>query len=199
MRVGWAIALAVVWWLVAPMPASSAGPDASSIALKLESPGVRAVELTPMPDSRDGEFRFRVETDEGTSNLSPEEFTRLLYDRHHGRPFWKSFLNITNPVGIAWVALGLLGQVLFAGRMAVQWLTSEKRGRSVVPVAFWWMSLAGASMLLVYFIWRKDVVGVLGQSTGWLIYARNLYMIHTRGVGEADQAVPERREACPAD
>ena len=90
-------------------------------------------------------------------------------------------------MGIAWVGIGLLGQLLFAGRMLVQWLTSEKRGRSTVPVAFWWMSLTGASMLLVYFIWRKDVVGVLGQSTGWLIYARNLYLIHSHGGSEADQ------------
>jgi lipid-A-disaccharide synthase-like uncharacterized protein len=67
------------------------------------------------------------------------------------------------------VGLGLLGQVLFTGRMLVQWLASEKQKRSVVPVAFWWMSLIGATMLLVYFTWRRDIVGVLGQATGWFI------------------------------
>ncbi|HAI14296.1 MAG TPA: hypothetical protein DCM28_21505, partial [Phycisphaerales bacterium] len=72
-----------------------------------------------------------------------------------------------------WVAVGLLGQVLFTGRMIVQWIASEKSKRSVVPTAFWWMSLIGASMLITYFIWRKDVVGVLGQATGWFIYVRN--------------------------
>ncbi|HHQ49151.1 MAG TPA: hypothetical protein ENK19_09765 [Acidobacteria bacterium] len=77
-----------------------------------------------------------------------------------------------------WVALGLLGQVLFTGRMVVQWLVSEKRKRSVVPVIFWWMSLGGATMLLIYFLWRKDIVGVLGQSTGWFIYSRNLWLIY---------------------
>jgi len=48
-------------------------------------------------------------------------------------------------------------------------------------VAFWWMSLIGASMLIVYFTWRIDVVGVLGQSTGWVIYVRNLWMIYRPG------------------
>ncbi|MAE60392.1 MAG: hypothetical protein CMJ49_03445, partial [Planctomycetaceae bacterium] len=53
-----------------------------------------------------------------------------------------------------WVVIGLGGQVLFAGRLVVQWVASEKQRRSVVPNAFWWMALGGASMLLVYFIWR---------------------------------------------
>ena len=74
--------------------------------------------------------------------------------------------------------LGLLGQVLFTGRMLIQWLASERERRSVVPVAFWWMSLAGASMLLVYFLWRKDIIGVLGQSAGWVVYTRNLWLIY---------------------
>ena len=62
--------------------------------------------------------------------------------------------------------------------MLVQWLASERNRRSVVPVGFWWMSLGGATLLLVYFVWRKDVVGVLGQATGWLIYVRNLSLIY---------------------
>jgi lipid-A-disaccharide synthase-like uncharacterized protein len=76
------------------------------------------------------------------------------------------------------VGLGFLGQALFTGRMLVQWLTSERQRRSVVPVAFWWLSLAGASMLLGYFVWRKDIVGVLGQGTGWAIYVRNLWLLY---------------------
>ncbi|MEM9416080.1 MAG: lipid-A-disaccharide synthase N-terminal domain-containing protein [Planctomycetota bacterium] len=79
-----------------------------------------------------------------------------------------------------WVALGLLGQVLFTGRMLVQWLSSERAKRSVVPPAFWWLSLTGAAMLLAYFIWRTDIVGILGQATGFLIYARNLWLIYMR-------------------
>ena len=94
-----------------------------------------------------------------------------------------------------WVAVGLLGQVLFTGRMIVQWIASEKSKKSVVPTAFWWMSLIGASMLITYFIWRKDVVGILGQATGWGIYVRNLYLIYAHkkatALGETPDAVAE--------
>jgi lipid-A-disaccharide synthase-like uncharacterized protein len=62
--------------------------------------------------------------------------------------------------------------------MLLQWLVSERTRRSVVPVGFWWLSLVGASMLLVYFIWRRDIVGVLGQCAGWVVYGRNLWLIH---------------------
>ena len=195
MRIGCIVALAAACLLVASPPDSSAGEDDAPIELKLKIPGVRRVELARVPNSGSDSFQYRVETEEGAEDLSPEEFTQLLYDQHHGRPFWKAFLNVTTPMGIAWVSLGLLGQVVFAGRMVVQWLTSERQGRSVVPVAFWWMSVVGASMLLVYFIWRKDIVGVLGQSTGWLIYTRNLYMIHMRKPSEEEPALPEPERA----
>ncbi|MCE9593041.1 MAG: lipid-A-disaccharide synthase N-terminal domain-containing protein [Planctomycetes bacterium] len=77
-----------------------------------------------------------------------------------------------------WVTLGFAGQALFTGRMLLQWWASEKLKRSVVPESFWWASLVGGLMLLVYFVWRKDVVGVVGQSTGAFVYARNLVLIH---------------------
>ena len=89
-------------------------------------------------------------------------------------------LNITTIAGVVWVALGLLGQLLFSARMLVQWLVSEKAKRSVVPPVFWYLSLAGASMLLAYFVWRKDIVGVIGQATGWAIYARNIALLRRR-------------------
>jgi lipid-A-disaccharide synthase-like uncharacterized protein len=60
----------------------------------------------------------------------------------------------------------------------VQWLASEKHKKSVVPPMFWWMSLVGSTVLLLYFVWRKDVVGVLGQAFGWSIYIRNLLLIY---------------------
>jgi len=88
-------------------------------------------------------------------------------------------LNITSwKTGLFWVSIGLLGQVLFTGRMIVQWISSERQQRSVIPVSFWWMSLGGATMLIVYFVWRVDIVGVLGQSTGWFVYLRNLWLIY---------------------
>lgn len=159
-----------------------AGPSASQVSpeaveLRVKIPGVHSVHVEPVPGSAEGEVRYRVESRDQVEFLTPDAFAQLVYDRHRGRSYWQALLNITTPVGIAWVGLGLAGQLIFAGRMIVQWLSSEREGRSVVPVAFWWMSLSGASMLLVYFIWRKDLVGVLGQSTGWLIYARNLYLI----------------------
>lgn len=112
--------------------------------------------------------------------LTPDEFARIYYDQRTSRGWLSSVFNITSPAGLAWVALGLGGQLLFTGRMLVQWISSEKSRRSVVPVSFWWMSLAGATMLLVYFIWRRDIVGILGQATGWIIYIRNLVLIRSR-------------------
>lgn len=138
--------------------------------------GVRKVWIEERPD---GTAWYLLEHLDGSrESVRPDELaTRLTADHRH-RSLVYRVLNITSPVGFAWVALGLLGQVLFTGRMVVQWLTSERARRSVVPVGFWWMSLAGASMLLVYFIWRRDIVGALGQSAGWIIYGRNLWLIY---------------------
>jgi len=109
--------------------------------------------------------------------LTPEELTRLYYSQQTSQGWLSTIFNITSPVGLAWVTLGLGGQLLFTGRMLVQWLASEKSKRSVIPISFWWMSLIGSTMLLVYFIWRRDIVGILGQATGWVIYIRNLVLI----------------------
>ncbi|MBI4640178.1 MAG: lipid-A-disaccharide synthase N-terminal domain-containing protein [Candidatus Tectomicrobia bacterium] len=78
---------------------------------------------------------------------------------------------------ILWLALGLAGQALFAGRFFVQWLASERSGKSVIPLAFWYLSLSGGALLLVYAIWRKDPVFILGQTMGVFIYSRNLILI----------------------
>jgi lipid-A-disaccharide synthase-like uncharacterized protein len=76
-----------------------------------------------------------------------------------------------------WMAIGFLGQGLFFSRFLVQWIVSERRGESVVPVAFWWLSMAGGALLLAYALSRRDPVFVLGQSFGFLVYARNLLLI----------------------
>jgi lipid-A-disaccharide synthase-like uncharacterized protein len=109
--------------------------------------------------------------------LTPEEFSRLYYEQQTTRGWLSTIFNVTSPIGLVWVAIGLFGQLLFTGRMLVQWFTSEKSRRSVVPISFWWMSLLGATMLLIYFTWRRDIVGILGQMTGWIIYVRNLTLI----------------------
>ena len=166
--------------LLAPLPGLAAPRDATGPArplhLKIKPAGVASVELVEAPN---GCHLYRVTWRDGrVETLTPDQFADLLYEEYSGRNMLFALLNITSWGGVLWVALGLLGQVLFTGRMVVQWLVSEKRKRSVVPVIFWWMSLGGATMLLIYFLWRKDIVGVLGQSTGWFIYSRNLWLIY---------------------
>lgn len=76
-----------------------------------------------------------------------------------------------------WVAIGFLGQLMFTSRFLVQWITSERRKESVVPVAFWWFSIAGGATLLTYAIYRMDPVFIVGQAAGMFIYTRNLILI----------------------
>ena len=76
-----------------------------------------------------------------------------------------------------WVALGFLAQALFSVRFLVQWIASERAGRSVIPLAFWLFSVGGGTLLLVYAFYRKDPVFIAGQGLGLFIYARNLYFI----------------------
>jgi lipid-A-disaccharide synthase-like uncharacterized protein len=77
-----------------------------------------------------------------------------------------------------WIALGFIAQAFFTMRFLVQWLASEKAGRSVVPLSFWFFSLGGGFLLLVYAIHRHDPVFIAGQALGLLIYVRNLMLIH---------------------
>lgn len=83
--------------------------------------------------------------------------------------------------------LGFFGQGLFSCRFLVQWIASERRKASIVPVAFWWFSLAGGTVLLAYAIHRRDPVFITGQTTGFLIYARNLWLLR-----RAPAATPAR-------
>ncbi|MBI2467297.1 MAG: lipid-A-disaccharide synthase N-terminal domain-containing protein [Candidatus Rokubacteria bacterium] len=76
-----------------------------------------------------------------------------------------------------WLVVGFLGQACFFTRFLVQWVASELRRESVVPVSFWYFSLAGALILLAYSIYRMDPVFILGQSFGFVVYTRNLYLI----------------------
>jgi lipid-A-disaccharide synthase-like uncharacterized protein len=76
-----------------------------------------------------------------------------------------------------WLLVGFGGQALFMGRFVIQWLASEREGRSVVPVAFWYFSILGALVLLAYAAHRRDPVFVSGQLLGVLIYLRNLHLI----------------------
>ncbi len=82
-----------------------------------------------------------------------------------------------------WVALGLFGQLMFTGRFLVQWIASERARKSVMPVLFWYFSLAGGLILLAYAIYRHDPVFILGQSLGVFVYLRNLVLIYREQQG----------------
>ncbi len=77
-----------------------------------------------------------------------------------------------------WLVFGFGAQALFTARMLVQWLASERAKTSVVPIAFWWLSIAGSFCLGVYFIRRGDPVAVVGQLFGAVVYARNIWLMH---------------------
>ncbi|MBJ3778336.1 lipid-A-disaccharide synthase N-terminal domain-containing protein [Acuticoccus mangrovi] len=76
-----------------------------------------------------------------------------------------------------WIAIGFLAQAMFSARFLIQWIASERAGRSVVPVAFWFFSIAGGAILFAYALYRQDPVFIAGQGAGLLIYARNLWLI----------------------
>lgn len=76
-----------------------------------------------------------------------------------------------------WLVVGLLGQALFASRFIIQWFKSEMEGRSVIPVAFWYCSVGGGVVLFAYAVYKLDPVFIIGQASGLIVYARNLFLI----------------------
>jgi lipid-A-disaccharide synthase-like uncharacterized protein len=76
-----------------------------------------------------------------------------------------------------WVLLGFIAQIFFTLRFVVQWIASERVGKSVIPVAFWWFSIGGGSLLFVYALYRRDPVFIAGQGLGVFVYLRNLYFV----------------------
>ena len=76
-----------------------------------------------------------------------------------------------------WLSVGFVGQAFFSMRFLIQWIASEKRKESVIPIAFWFFSIGGGLTLLTYALHRRDPVFILGEGAGILIYARNLYLI----------------------
>ena len=82
-----------------------------------------------------------------------------------------------NPVDALWLTVGVLGQLMFTARFLVQWWASEKAGRSVVPVTFWYFSILGSLIVLAYGIHKLEPVIIIGQLPGTVIYARNLWLI----------------------
>lgn len=129
---------------------------------------------SPPMSARDVEQTFGPRVMEALTAVKPNWLFRLC--------------NVTTWTSFIWVAVGLAGQAAFSGRMLIQWLSSEKRRQSVIPASFWWLSLFGATTLFAYFVWRQDVVAVLGQAPGLVIYARNLRLISKQNRREAEAA-----------
>ena len=76
-----------------------------------------------------------------------------------------------------WLIIGFVGQVLFGARFIIQWIVSEKQGESTIPLAFWYCSIGGSIVLLTYAIHKQDIVFIVGQSLGSIVYIRNLILI----------------------
>ena len=75
------------------------------------------------------------------------------------------------------VIIGFAGQLFFSLRFVIQWIYSEKMKKSVIPSAFWYFSIGGSALLLVYAIMRKDIVFIVGQGSGMIIYLRNIHFV----------------------
>lgn len=87
---------------------------------------------------------------------------------------WSEIFSVEN----IWLAVGFAGQGLFAIRWLVQWFSSERQRRSVIPISFWWISMIGSIILLAYSFYRMDPVFIMGTMFNSVVYVRNLYLIH---------------------
>lgn len=122
----------------------------------------------------------------------PEKFKSYMYDWIHpneeGHIFYylgikqeldKILLNISDKWEFgAWAVFGLFGQTLFFSRFLIQWLVSEKKKKSVIPLSFWYLSLFGSIIVLIYAIQKKDIVFTLAMAFGFTVYTRNLIFIY---------------------
>lgn len=124
-------------------------------------------------------------TKSGPVKLEAEQFAADLQKRQEEKKQWSWLfrkLDITSWTSLAWIGFGFSAQFVFMSRMIIQWYVSEKAKSSIVPPSFWWLSLLGASMLIIYYVWRKDPVSLVAQSFGFTVYVRNLWLIHDEKV-----------------
>ncbi|HEY8494652.1 MAG TPA: lipid-A-disaccharide synthase N-terminal domain-containing protein [Myxococcota bacterium] len=84
-----------------------------------------------------------------------------------------------------WLAIGLTGNAAFFARFLVQWIASERAGRSYVPAVFWYLSIAGSLILLAYAIHRRDPVFTLAFLPNCVVYVRNLVLLRRTGASES--------------
>lgn len=87
-----------------------------------------------------------------------------------------------------WLAIGFIGQIIFGSRFLIQWICSEKTGKSHIPTIFWYLSIIGSVFLLSYAIYQKDPVFIMGQVMGSVIYIRNLFLIESGKDKQTEQA-----------
>jgi len=146
----------------------------------LHHPRFRDVSL-PLP-GKDKEAVDIYLLHKGSVGIHPKEFTAFP-------PRPPGWLNVKN----VWLAFGFLAQGMFFGRFFLQWIASEKKKQSVVPVGFWWLSLVGGIMLFGYAVHRRDPVFIVGQGAGVLIYLRNLYFIYAKRLQKQELFTKESR------
>ncbi|HKS24794.1 MAG TPA: lipid-A-disaccharide synthase N-terminal domain-containing protein [Thermoanaerobaculia bacterium] len=95
-------------------------------------------------------------------------------------------------VDALWVAFGFLGQAIFGARFLVQWIASERRGESHIPLVFWWLSIVGAAITLAYAIHKKEWVFIIPAIFGLIVYTRNLILIYRAQRHSATTTSPDR-------
>ena len=157
--------------------------------LRTETDGQLHYQVVGPPNLKSDRLLDPVELDAFISEQVAQWNQRPALERH-----LLGFFNITSWGAFGWVMIGLIGQTAFFGRMFVQWIISERSRVSTVPEIFWWFSFIGGLCLFTYFVWRVDIVGVMGQSTGIVIYARNLRLIHKEKKRCSSDSSPEANE-----
>jgi lipid-A-disaccharide synthase-like uncharacterized protein len=98
-----------------------------------------------------------------------------------------------------WVVFGLMGQILFGSRFIVQWVASERKKSSYIPIVFWYLSLSGGVVTTIYAIHRRDPVFIIGQGAGLLVYIRNLMLIYRPDTKRHSDADPGSTQPPSAD
>lgn len=199
-RVKWEPAAALLlviflgfWMAIGPDPFNEVQtpPGARRIDVRLAE---NRLLLVATPDaSAEGGYTFKYHARDGhqSPELTASQVSELLgpavvQELTATRPnVVFRLLKITSWASLVWIAIGFFGQAVFSCRFLVQWIASEKSRKTVVPEAFWWMSLIGGISLFSYFVWRQDPVAILGQSSGLVIYARNIRLIYKQRRREA--------------
>jgi lipid-A-disaccharide synthase-like uncharacterized protein len=181
-EVAFMVALGLVTVLLFRRPSPASG--AVSVEVKLPD----ASSQVYLQRQSDGGFVYLVRHGDGAvEQVSPERMSERLYEAGQSGG---AALGLSSPVVAFWLSVGFVGQLLFTGRMVVQWVASERKKKSVVPPMFWWFSLIGSLLLLSYFLWRRDPIGLLGQAFGSFIYLKNILWIRNEAQAIA-AAAPE--------